>query len=200
MADRRALEDPGAAGESPVLVQITVETRARRNATAGPVRPVGRFAPVIAVVLIALLVVAVVGMVGGRRTGAAASPHHTQVAQASTPGPVGVAAAYRYPRGCLDVTIAAADPAYAAVRLNRVSPCWRYGVYVTAVFHRVGGVWRMMLEAAGTGCPMPSVPAAVRAQLDLCEKDGAATPAAMESRSPSHPDARPRRAHPTPEN
>jgi hypothetical protein len=132
----------------------------------------------IAVAAIGVLA-AVVGVVANQVIGTTAPRPEAQAlaqAQASTPGPVGVAAAYRYPRNCLDVTIDAANPAFAAVRLNRVSPCWRYGVYVTAIFHRVAGVWRMVLDATGTGCPMRSVPAPVRAQLGMCDSDRPATP------------------------
>ena len=50
----------------------------------------------------------------------------------------------------------------------------RYGVYATAIFHRVAGVWRMVLNAAGAGCPMTSIPASVRIQLGLCEAHRAA--------------------------
>jgi hypothetical protein len=39
---------------------------------------------------------------------------------------------------------------------------------VTAVFHRVAGVWRMAAQASGAGCAIASIPAAVGAQLGLC--------------------------------
>jgi hypothetical protein len=82
-----------------------------------------------------------------------------------TAGAAGVAAAYRYSLGCLSVTIAGG---YAAARLNRASPCWRYGVYVTTIFHRVRGVWRLVREASSRWCPPHSLPPAVRAQLAVC--------------------------------
>lgn len=177
MADRAAPEDPGAAGQSPVLVRVTVEPGPHRRVTSRQLGRLGRFAPAVQVVAIGLFAAAVVGVAANQVTGTAAPPLHAQPSQASTPGPVGVAAAYRYPRDCLDVTMDAADPAYAVVRLNRVSPCWRYGVYATAIFHRVAGVWRMVLNATGAGCPMTSIPAAVRIQLGLCESHRAATAA-----------------------
>jgi hypothetical protein len=172
-------------------MRVTVETGPRRRASPGQMTALRRRAPVIAAVVIALLAAAAVEVVRSRGTGTAAPPLHAQAAQASAPGPVGVAAAYRYPRACLSVTIAAADPAYAAVRLNRVSPCWRYGVYVTAIFHRVAGVWRMVLDTTGAGCPMTSIPETVRAQLGLCDSE--VTPAGP------GPDARPRPARRTPD-
>ncbi|HTX07266.1 MAG TPA: hypothetical protein VME22_01580 [Solirubrobacteraceae bacterium] len=177
MADRGATEDPGVIGASPVLVRVTVEPGPRRGVAFRQIRRLGRVAPVAAVVAVALFAAAVVGVVATQVTATAPPRPGAQAAQASNPGPVGVAAAYRYPRACLSVTIAAADPAYAAVRLNRASPCWRYGVYVTAIFHRVAGVWRMVLDTAGARCPMTSLPPAVRAQLGLCDSDRAATAA-----------------------
>jgi hypothetical protein len=174
MADRGAHEDPGATGESPVLVAVTIEPGPRRSTTPRQIRRPGRLAPLIAVGVVALFAAAAVGVVASGGTGTAARPLQAQAARASTPGPVGVAAAYRYPRACLSVTTAAVDPAYAAVRLNRASPCWRYGVYVTAIFQRVAGVWRMVLDTTGAGCPMTSVPASVLAQLGLCDSESAA--------------------------
>lgn len=85
-------------------------------------------------------------------------------------GPAGVAAAFRYPLGCLAVTIERTTPAYPTATLDRKSPCWRYGVYVTAVFHRLHGEWRLVLEARSSRCPPRSLPAAVRAQLAVCTR------------------------------
>jgi hypothetical protein len=181
MADRGAHEDPGATGESPVLVAVTIEPGPRRSTSPGQIRRPRRLTPrprrltpLIAVIVTALFAAAAVGVVASGGAGTAARPLRAQAARASTPGPVGVAAAYRYPRACLSVTTAEVDPAYAAVRLNRASPCWRYGVYVTAIFQRVAGVWRMVLDTTGAGCPMTSVPPSVLAQLGLCDSESTA--------------------------
>jgi hypothetical protein len=101
-------------------------------------------------------------------------PLQVRAGPASNAGPIGVAAAYRYPLACLSVTIVTGDPAYAAARLNRVSPCWRYGVYTTTIFHRVAGVWRMVLQTSAPSCEVTSLPAPVRAQLGLCGEAGRA--------------------------
>jgi H+/Cl- antiporter ClcA len=85
-------------------------------------------------------------------------------------GSAGVAAAFRYPLGCLAVTIERRAPTYATATLDRKSPCWRYGVYITAIFHRVHGEWRLVLEARSNRCPPRSLPAAVRAQLAVCAR------------------------------
>lgn len=87
---------------------------------------------------------------------------------ARAPGAAGVAAAYRYPLNCLNVTLAAGDRDYALARLDRASPCWRYGVFDDAIFHRVGGVWRLVLDAPGYRCPMRSLPSVVQLGLGLC--------------------------------
>jgi hypothetical protein len=39
---------------------------------------------------------------------------------------------------------------------------------VTAIFHRVDGVWRPVLDATGYSCPNPSLSTAVQAALDVC--------------------------------
>jgi len=121
---------------------------------------------------LALIVVVVgvggvaIGALRGGRTGASSG---AVVAGARAAGPAGVAAAYRYPLDCLGVTISATDPAYASARLDRASPCWRYGAYVTAIFHRVNGVWHLALKAASSSCRAVSLPAAVLAQLAICQ-------------------------------
>lgn len=124
-------------------------------------------------VILGLAVLVAVGGVGGvvigaLRGGRTRPSSGVVVAGARAAGPAGVAAAYRYPLGCLGVTISARNPAYASARLDRASPCWRYGVYVTAIFHRVHGVWHLALEAASSSCPAVSLPAAVLAQLAVC--------------------------------
>jgi hypothetical protein len=89
-------------------------------------------------------------------------------ARPATPGAAGVAAAYRYPLNCLTVTFAPGDPAYARARLDRASPCWRIGAYDTTILHRVGGIWRVVLNAPSYVCPVASLPPAVQVTLALC--------------------------------
>jgi hypothetical protein len=97
-----------------------------------------------------------------------------QRASTSPAGPqAAVAAAYRYPVNCLTVTIATSDPTYARAELDRASPCWRYGAYVTVIFHRVAGRWREVLDSARYSCPVASLPAVVQAQLGVCPSDAA---------------------------
>jgi hypothetical protein len=98
----------------------------------------------------------------------AASTSAANAARLSDPGPAGVAAAYRYPANCLSVAFAPADRSYARAQLDRASPCWRYGVWVTAVFHREDGVWHQVLNAHSYSCPVPSLPGLVARQLGVC--------------------------------
>ena len=76
-----------------------------------------------------------------------------------------VAAAYRYPLGCLGEALSgnrsASDPR---------GPCWRYGVYLTVVLHRQGSGWRLALEAISPTCPALSLPPLVRAQVAICRR------------------------------
>jgi len=94
-------------------------------------------------------------------------------ADAATTGLAAVAAAYAAPLGCLGQTIADGAPGDSTSRPNPASPCWHYGVYVTVVFRRVDGVWRLMLEATSPRCPAVPLPDIVRSALVMCERSDA---------------------------
>jgi hypothetical protein len=57
-----------------------------------------------------------------------------------------VAAAFGYPQRCLSIAISAADPDYASAHIDRRGGCANYRGYVNASFHRVDGVWRLVLD------------------------------------------------------
>jgi hypothetical protein len=78
-------------------------------------------------------------------------------------------AAYRYPLGCMGTALSVANRV-SVDEPRAASPCWRYGVYVTAILRQVRGVWRLELEAVSASCPAVSLPALVRAQLAMCRK------------------------------
>jgi hypothetical protein len=79
-----------------------------------------------------------------------------------------VAAAYGYPSGCLRVTIASSNHAFARADFNHANPCGRYAGDPTAIFHLVGGAWRPVLEAVSYRCPATGIPAAVQRELEVC--------------------------------
>jgi hypothetical protein len=112
--------------------------------------------------LVAILVVAATehGDRDGARRGVSAL--------AREPGPEGVAAAYGYPLRCLSVTLVGSDQRYARADFNHVSPCGRFTGYSTAIFLRVMGAWRPVLEAVGYVCPVASLPVHVQAELGVC--------------------------------
>jgi hypothetical protein len=83
-------------------------------------------------------------------------------------GPAGVAAAYGYPLRCLSITILTTDQAYARADFNHLRPCGRFTGYSTAIFHRVMGAWRPVLDAAGYVCPVASLPVNVQTGLGVC--------------------------------
>ncbi len=85
-------------------------------------------------------------------------------------GAAGVAAAYGYPLRCLSVTILTTDRTYARADFNHVSACGRYTGYPTAIFHRVGGAWRTILDAVEYACPVHSLPVAVETELGVCAR------------------------------
>jgi hypothetical protein len=161
------------------VVEVTVVPGPRDHEVRDRIARIGAVAR--ARLVVGLAVAAAVGGVGGIVVGApqggrSGAPSGAVIARPSAAGPAGVAAAYRYPLGCLSVTIVASDPAYASARLDRASPCWRYGVYLTAIFHRVDGVWRLALEADSSSCPTVSLPPVVRAQLAVCRRTAAPAP------------------------
>lgn len=57
-----------------------------------------------------------------------------------------VASAFGYPHRCLNIAISAADPDHASAHVDRSGTCTRYRGYVNASFHRVDGVWRLVLD------------------------------------------------------
>ncbi len=107
---------------------------------------------------------ATAGVLSGERNG---RPDRVS-ALARESGAAGVAAAYGYPLRCLSVTILATDRTYARADFNHVSASGRYTGYPTAIFHRVGGAWRTILDAVEYVCPLRSLPAAVQTELGVC--------------------------------
>jgi hypothetical protein len=119
--------------------------------------------------VIAMLVVAslTAGVVLTARTGAPA-PHRHRDVLAWRRGALGVAAAYGYPPRCLSIAFAPADRAYARADFDRGLPCGRFAGDPTAVFHRVDGAWREVLDAVSYPCPVRSLPARVQTELSVC--------------------------------
>jgi hypothetical protein len=121
------------------------------------------------VVLVALAAVGALA-VGNVRNGTPVAPTVTVLPQPGSTDEPAVAAVYRYPLGCLGEALSGIRPPAGGGELGRAGPCWRYGVYLTAVLHRVGRVWRMGLEAVSPSCPDLSVPPFVRAQVVVCRR------------------------------
>jgi hypothetical protein len=195
MARRERPCDPDPPAGQPRLVEFRLigEPDARDSRGRGLVQ-----ATITALVVAALVVLVIASVTGGHHRSAPTTPAparpapaklapvlpspaeptppepvptpsvHASPAAARQSGAAGVAAAYGYPPRCLSVTIAAADPAYARADYNRVSACGRYDGTVTAIFHRVDGEWRAVLDATGYSCPIPSLPRAVLSELDVC--------------------------------
>jgi hypothetical protein len=192
----RDLDRP-AGKPQPVDVKVIGEPDARGGRLgSGPIGIVQ--ASVTALLVAALLTLVITTVLGGRHRGAAAKPlpprpvpvnstpalpspaEPTPPEPAQTPtrrvspaaardsGPLGVAAAYGYPLRCLSVTVAPGHRSYARADYNRVSACGRYDGTVTAIFHRVDGEWRPVLDVTGYSCPIASLSRAVAAELDVC--------------------------------
>ena len=121
---------------------------------------------------VVLLALAAVGplLVGNMGNGTPITPTVSVVPQPRITDEPAVAAAYRYPLGCLGAALSGIRQPVVGGRLDRAGPCWRYGVYLTVVLRRVGRVWRMGLEAVSPSCPDLSVPSFVRAQVVACRR------------------------------
>jgi hypothetical protein len=171
MAPPRAPDRWDPVPNPPSIVQVTVVPgpvgRLARARYAEIRFPAGPRRVVALAVVVAIAVVGVVDALhGDGRNGTGSA--RTKWAGATVPA--AVTAAYRYPLGCLSITLSAGASAPTGSRVDRTGPCWRYGVYVTAILHRVGGVWRLVLEATSPTCPQVSLPAPVRAQLAVCRR------------------------------
>jgi hypothetical protein len=164
-------EAPDHSSESSDLPEvILVEIRVLRDPDAGTCRErivaiqkVTRWPTIVALVLLASIL-AMAGTLLGGPDGA----RHVVSAMARERGPAGVAAAYGYPLRCLSITILATDQAYARADFNHLRPCGRFTGYSTAIFHRVTGAWRPVLDAAGYVCPVTSLPVNVQTELGVC--------------------------------
>ena len=126
--------------------------------------------------VIGLVVIAAVAGGGGVLVGA---PHSAgagpstgaRVAQRNAAGPAALEVVYRYPLGCLSAMSFAHHRAHITARFDRASPCWWYGVYVTAILRRVDGTRRLALEAVSPSCPAVPLPPLVRAQVAVCRRE-----------------------------
>jgi len=157
----------------PSVVQITVESGPHDRGTGiGPTR----LRALIAVSLIGAGLAAV--LIAGGVVGGAANRRHPAGENIPITDPMprlrGVAQvaevteAYRFPLGCMGITLT--RQALAGALRSRTGPCWRYGVFVTAILRRADGVWRVALEATSRSCPQIVLPADVRAQLAVCRR------------------------------
>jgi hypothetical protein len=161
--------DPcGRLGQPPSDVQITIVPDAAARALRQRVthtQIATRTRAIAGLVLILAATGAIlVGALGGGRNGAIRSTGP----QASDRGSPELAAAYGYPPRCLSVTISANDPTFARADFDRNSHCGRYDGYATAIFHRVNGEWRPVLDAIGYSCPVASLPSRVQVDLGVC--------------------------------
>lgn len=149
-----------------ILVEIRVlgdpDARTFRERIVA-IQKVTRWPAIVALVLL-VAILAMAGTLLGGPDGA----RHVVSALAREKGPAGVAAASGYPLRCLSVTILATDQAYARADFNHLRPCGRFTGYSTAIFHRVMGAWRPVLDAAGYVCPVASLPVVVQTELGVC--------------------------------
>jgi hypothetical protein len=164
MAKEKVCERCGALADLPCDVQVTVTVTRRGQ----PLRERNRRGAHIAggaVAAVAVMVAAVIAALQLSRSdaGGRAGIAHSRVAVAAA-----IAAAYRYPSRGLIITIATANPSYARADVTHRSGCGRYCGYDSAIFHRVGGSWRIVLDTTSYSCPVAALPARVQAELAVC--------------------------------
>lgn len=117
--------------------------RARRVRDV-PARVVsGRWLPPVVLALgVSVLAVVLAVVLGRGRTG----PVGATAGATQRAGTAAVAAAFGYPQRCLSIAISAAEPDYASAHVDRGGGCGNYRGYINASFHRVDGVWRLILD------------------------------------------------------
>jgi hypothetical protein len=93
--------------------------------------------------------------------------HHSSSAP-PVRGSQSVSSAYGYPARCLAVTVDPSDRAYARADFDRRRECGRWHGYTTAIFHRLDGRWREVLDTSNYSCPVSSLPKVVQEQLAVC--------------------------------
>jgi hypothetical protein len=171
MAQRGAPDHWDSVPNPPSVVQVTVEPGPRGRP------PMAHAARSWAFVIVSLLVAGAVGggvlLVSGGGGGERRALGSTASIQAGprlrgTAQVASVTEAYRFPLGCMSMTIT--PEAMAHVLRSRTGPCWRYGVFITAVLRQTGGVWRLGLEATSRSCPRIALPASIRAELAVCRR------------------------------
>jgi hypothetical protein len=172
MAQPRTPEGWGPLADPPWDVRVTIVRTPQRRAVSDRIASMSRAARMRVVVAMVLLLGAVGSVVlnatgGGTTRGASLAPAAPGVVAGATGQPA-VAAIYRYPLGCLGASLSSGERSFA--RNQSADPCWRYGVYVTAILSRVRGTWQLALEAVSPSCPPVSLPAPVRAQLAVCRQ------------------------------
>ncbi len=93
-----------------------------------------------------------------------------QTPPAQTAAQAKVATAYSYPPGCLGLALSASAPAGVIARLTRTNPCWRRGVYETAILRKAHGQWRVMLKATSAKCLEVPLSDVVRSDRVICKR------------------------------
>lgn len=176
MGQRGRLYGRDSLSNQPSIVQVTVEP-GRRDGEA-TARAVRLRALVVVSLVVAGAVVGGVLLTAGRGGSARRSPERTRSGEATVgqagPRLRGVAQvaslteAYRFPLGCMGMTLTRQGLVDALA--NRTGPCWRYGVFVTAVLRRIGGTWQLALEATSRSCPRIVLPSNIRAELAVCRR------------------------------
>ena len=181
MAHHGALDGWDSLPNPPSILQVTVESGPRgRVGAVGAGRPWALLVVSLAVVgaVVGGVLVAAGGGGSARRSPAQMLSRQATVGQATVgqAGPrlrgvaqvASVTEAYRFPLGCMGTTLT--RRALADALASRTGPCWRYGVFVTAILRRIGGVWQLALEATSRSCPQIALPANIRAELAVCRR------------------------------
>jgi hypothetical protein len=147
MAQERLPTRQARRSDLPSRVSITVThvpaDRARRLREMRAGLANARWSLCVALALAAVTVAAVVGVqLASRRTDSAGAAGGA----AQAPSPAAVAAAFGYPRRCLNIVISAFDRDYATAHVDRTGDCAKYRGYINGSFHRVHGDWRLILD------------------------------------------------------
>jgi hypothetical protein len=182
MARRATSDRLGPLADPPSRVHVTVVPGPRARPAGERLRVVGNGLGAPVVVILTAIVVAVVAIAaivvvtssdggrvhgpGERRPGRITA----QARRARTAAHQTVAAAYAYPLGCPGLRLSGGTPAGVIARLTRTNPCWRHGVYVTAILRKARGRWHVMLKATSPKCLEVPLTDVVRSDRVICKR------------------------------
>jgi hypothetical protein len=161
-------DPPGGVTGLPHIVLVEVSVPHDRDGRSFAMRIVGNRGAARRRVIAALALVVVISTAGAVWLTNRDTRQSSVNVVAREPRPTQVPAAYGHAPSCLSFTILTSDRTYTRTDSSHRTRCGSYTAYPTAIIQYVSGEWRPVLDAIAYVCPMASLPAGARTQLDVC--------------------------------